>query len=101
VTFDVETTNGQIVKWHVDQLRLRKDCVDDSEVMTTDDNSDVLVCLIIINTHHLEIALYSKVHLCLLSPLNIIILKENTVLQIDLFPTMTNKLLTEGRDVLS
>ena len=42
VTFDVETTNGRIVKRHVDQLRFRKDCADGSEVKMTNENSDVL-----------------------------------------------------------
>ena len=42
VTFDVETTNGRIVKWHVDQLRFHKDCADGSEVKMTNENSDVL-----------------------------------------------------------
>ena len=84
VTFDVETTNGWIVKQHVDQLRFWKDWADDSEVKT-------LMCLIIINTHHPKIILYSKIHLCILSPRNIIIPKENAIHQIDLFPTMMGK----------
>ena len=41
VTTDVETTNGWIVKWHVDQLHFRKDCADDSEVKMTNENPDV------------------------------------------------------------
>ena len=42
MTFDVETTNGRIVKWHVDQLHFQKDCADNSEVKMTNKNSDVL-----------------------------------------------------------
>ena len=42
VTFDVETTNGRIVKRHVDQLRFQKDSADDSDVKMTNENSDVL-----------------------------------------------------------
>jgi len=54
--------------------------------------------LIIINIHNLEIALYSKIHLCLLSPLNVVILKENAILQIDLFLTILDKqTLDRGR----
>ena len=42
VTYDVETTNGRIVKRNVDQLRLRKDSANISEVITTPEISDVL-----------------------------------------------------------
>ena len=42
VTYDVETTNGRIVKRHVNQLRLRKDSANISEVITTPEISDVL-----------------------------------------------------------
>ena len=40
VTFDVETTNGRIVKRHVDQLRFQKTVP--MTLKTTNENSDVL-----------------------------------------------------------
>ena len=41
LTYDVETRDGQTVKWHADQLRLRKDSFDVSEVIVAQEDANV------------------------------------------------------------